>query len=299
MLHFKPITPDDKEIITSFTFSHASRDCDLSFSNLCSWHFSNQSSYAVTGGYLVIRFRLEENRTLYLMPTGSGNIVPVIKALEEEAGRENQPLLLQGVYGDMRKTLEEAFPSSFEYTLHRDYFDYIYLRKDLAELKGKNYQPKRNHVNKFKKEYEYEYLPLTADLLPACLDFESRWCREHESRQREGLQNERRALTYAAEHYDELGLCGGAITVKGEIAAFTFGFPLTQDTFDIQFEKANIHLDGAYSVINQEFARHLPERYTYVNREEDLGIPGLRQAKLSYRPAILLEKCIATKTTTR
>ena len=299
MLHFCPITPNDKEIITSFTFTHGSRDCDLSFSNLCSWHFNNQSSYTVIDDYLVIRFCLKENRTLYLMPTGTGDIIPVIKALEEEAHKENQPLLLQGVYGEMRETLEKAFPNLFEYTLHRDYFDYIYLRRDLAELKGKNYQPKRNHVNKFKKEYEYEYLPLTPDLLPACLDFESRWCREHESPQQESLQNERLALTYAVGHYDELGLYGGAITVKGEMAAFTFGFPLTRDTFDIQFEKANIRIDGAYSIINQEFARHLPEQYTYVNREEDLGLPGLRQAKLSYHPAILLEKCIATKITTR
>lgn len=298
MLHFKDISPDDKEIITSFTFPHASRDCDLSFGNLCSWHFSNQSSYTVIGEYLVIRFRLEGDRILYLMPTGTGDIAPVIETLEEEVDRENRPLLLQGVYGEMRETLEKAFPNRFEYTLHRDYFDYIYLRKDLSELKGKNYQPKRNHVNKFKKEYEYEYLPLTAGLLPACLDFESRWCRDHETQQ-QGLQDERRALAYAVEHYDELGLCGGAIAVKGEMAAFTFGFPLTHDTFDVQFEKANIRIDGAYSIINQEFARRLPEQYVYVNREEDLGIPGLRQAKLSYHPAILLQKCIATKTTTR
>lgn len=297
MIHFKPITPKDKKIITSFTFPYGSRDCDLSFSNLCSWHFTNNSSYSVIDEYLIVRFRMEDNRTLYLMPTGTGNIIPVIQALEEEAERENQPLLLQGVYGEMREILEKAFPTLFEYTLHRDYFDYIYLRKDLTELKGKNYQPKRNHVNKFKKEYDYQYVPLTADILADCLDFESRWCIEHGSLQQESLQNERQALTYAIQHYEELGLYGGAILVEGEMAAFTFGFPVNQDTFDVQFEKANIHIDGAYSIINQEFARHLPEQYIYLNREEDLGLPGLRQAKLSYHPAILLEKCIATKNT--
>ncbi|MDE5639254.1 MAG: phosphatidylglycerol lysyltransferase domain-containing protein, partial [Odoribacter sp.] len=249
--------------------------------------------------YLVIRFKLEDQRTLYLMPTGKGNILPVIETLAEEAAREHQPLLLQGVYSEMQATLEKNFPTLFEYTSHRDYYDYIYLRKDLAELKGKNYQPKRNHVNKFKKEYKYEYLPLTADILPDCLDFELRWCMEHDCLQKESLQKERQALTYAVQHYEELGLYGGAITVKGEIVAFTFGFPVTPDTFDVQFEKANIHIDGAYSIINQEFARHLPETYIYVNREEDLGMPGLRQAKLSYHPAILLEKCIATQKTIR
>lgn len=297
MIHFKPITPADKELITSFTFPYASPDCDLSFSNLCSWHFTNDSSFAVIDNFLVIRLRMEDNRILYLMPTGTGNIIPVIQALEEEAGKEGQPLHLQGVYPEMRETLEKNFPTLFEYTLHRDHFDYIYLRKDLAELKGKNYQPKRNHVNKFKKEYDYQYLPLTAGMLDDCLDFEARWCLEHDFLQQESLQNERKALTFALQHYEELGLYGGVILVQGEMAAFTFGFPVNQNTFDVQFEKANIHIDGAYSIINQEFARHLPEQYIYVNREEDLGMPGLRQAKLSYHPAILLEKCVATKNT--
>lgn len=294
MIDFKPITLQDKELLTSYTFPYGSSDCDLSFSNLCSWHFTNESSYAIFGGYLTIRFRMEDGRVIYLMPVGEGNLIPVIEALREEARLEGQPLLIQGVYKEMSEIFEKYFPTLFEYTLHRDYFDYIYLRKDLAGLKGKNYQPKRNHVNKFKKEYSYEYLPLHPGLLTQCLDFESRWCMEHDYIELESLKTERRALTYALHHYEELGLTGGTIFANGEMAAFTFGSPINSYTFDVQFEKASIRLDGAYSIINQEFAAHLPEQYIYINREEDLGIPGLRQAKLSYHPAILLEKCIAT-----
>lgn len=296
MDNFKPITPEDKEIITSYTLPYASCDCDLSFSNLCSWHFCNESSYAIMDGFLVVRFRLEDNRLLYLMPAGAGNPLPVIEKLEKEARQEGQPLRLQGVYAEMKEILEKYFPTLFEYTLHRDYFDYIYLRKDLMELKGKNYQPKRNHINKFKKAYTYEYVPLTPALIPQCMEFEARWCMEHDYVEHEGLKNERRALTFALHHYGQLGLSGGVIFADGEMAAFTFGSPINQNTFDIQFEKANIHIDGAYTIINQEFASHLPGQYEYVNREEDLGIPGLRQAKLSYHPSVLLEKCIATKT---
>lgn len=111
----------------------------------------------------------------------------------------------------------------------------------------------------------------------------------------ENIKNERRALTYALRHYEELELSGAIIRVKGKVVAFTFGAPINQDTFGVHFEKADIHIDGAYNIINQEFAIHLPEQYTYLNREEDLGIPGLRQAKQSYHPVILLEKCVATK----
>ena len=111
----------------------------------------------------------------------------------------------------------------------------------------------------------------------------------------ENIRNERRALTYALHHFEELDLTGAVISVDGKIAAFTFGAPISHNTFGVHYEKADINIDGIYSAINQEFASHLPEQYIYLNREEDLGIPGLRQAKLSYHPVLLLEKTKAIK----
>lgn len=104
-------------------------------------------------------------------------------------------------------------------------------------------------------------------------------------------------MTYALNHFDELGLLGGALLVDGKVIAFTFGAPINHDTFGVHVEKADVNYEGAYTVINQEFASRLPEEFIYVNREEDLGIPGLRQAKLSYNPVILLEKSAAIKKT--
>lgn len=295
MIEFKPITLEDKALITSYTLSYAPRDCDFSFPNLCAWHFSNESSFAEIENCLVIRFRTEDNRLVFLMPIGPGNFRHVVELLEKEAHSEGQPLRLQGNYPEIREKLEKYYPTLFEYTLHREYADYIYLRSDLVELKGKHYQPKRNHVNKFTKEYPYRYTPLSPEMLPQCLEFESRWCMTHDYAEQESLKEERRALTYDIRHYETLGLTGGAIWIENELVAFTFGSPINQDTFDIHVEKANIQIDGAYSIINKEFAAHLPEQYTYINREEDLGVPGLRQAKQSYHPVCLLEKCIAIK----
>lgn len=291
MIQFKPITAEDKETITTFILPSSQQDCDLSFANLCSWQFMSESAYAIIDNHLVIRFTTGEEMHEYFMPIGNGSIIPAINQLYECARKENEPLYLRGILPETRNILEQHYPTLFEYTADRDSFDYIYRRQDLVELKGKNYQPKRNHINKFKKEYTFDYKPLTPELIPGCLRFEAEWCMKHGYSENENIRKERQALTYALRHYNELDLTGAVIFVEGRIAAFTFGAPINASTFGVHFEKADINIDGAYSVINQEFASRLPEQYQWLNREEDMGIPGLRQAKQSYHPAMLLEKC--------
>ena len=168
MNDFKPIATTDKELLTSFILPSDEQDCDFSFANLCSWHFMTESSYALIEDHLVIRFVTSEGNHEYFMPLGEGSPIPVIEALEACALSEQEPLCLRGVQPKIQDKLEQYFPTLFEYTSNRDYFDYIYRRQDLAELKGKHYQPKRNHVNKFRKEYRYKYEPLTPDLIPVC-----------------------------------------------------------------------------------------------------------------------------------
>ena len=295
MISFQPITPNDKELVTSYILPSGQQDCDLSFANLCSWHFMSESAFAVIDNRLILRFTNEDGQHEYFMPIGDGNLIPIVDKLSEQADAEKEPLILRGILPGTREILEQYYPTLFEYTANRDYFDYIYRRQDLVELKGKNYQPKRNHVNKFKKEYRFDFQPLTPELIPECLLFEAEWCMKHGCEENENIRNERQALTFALDHYNELPLSGAVIHVEGKIAAFTFGAPISHDTFGIHFEKADISLDGAYSIINQQFAASLPEQYLWLNREEDRGIPGLRPAKTSYHPAKLLEKCRAVK----
>lgn len=295
MNEFKPISIDDKELITSYTIPTAEQDCDLSFANLYSWHFMTESSYALIHNQLVIRFSHPEEGHEYFMPFGSGNPMPVIEELESMARKTGERLCLRGISPDIRNKLESYYPTLFDYSEDRDYFDYIYNRQDLAELKGKNYQPKRNHVNKFRKAYPFTYEPLTPELIPECVEFEASWCRRHGCDENENIRNERRALIEAFRQWDALGLTGAVIRIEGEVTAFTFGAPINHNTFGVHYEKADINIDGSYSAINQYFAAHLPEQYLYLNREEDLGIPGLRQAKLSYHPVKLLEKTRAVK----
>lgn len=300
-LVFQPITIDDREAITSFTLPSDYKNCDFAFANMCSWRFLYDSEYAVSGGFLLIRFWIEDkSRLVYMTPVGVGDIARAVHLLETDSLAHGHPLCMLGVTPDAQERFETAMPGAFKYIAERDYADYIYLRSDLQELKGKKYQPKRNHINKFTDKYAYRYLPITPELVPECLELEAVWFRANRDKNDDDeLSGERRSMIYALQHYDALGLIGGALCVEGRIVAFTFGSPITHDTFGVHVEKADVNFDGAFAMINHEFVTRLPEQYVYVNREEDLGIPGLRQSKLSYHPFILLEKSAAVKRTDR
>ena len=293
MIKFKDITLEDKEAITSITMNSERKNCDLSFSNLCSWRFMYDTKFAIVDGFLLFKFYMN-NQLAYMMPVGEGDLKKILEAIIDDAASEGESFLMYGVCNNMKDEIEKLMPGKFCFSSNRDYVDYIYLRTDLAELKGKKFQPKRNHANKFYKTYtDYEYVPITADRISECLRLEEEWCKANDCGQQNGLGNERKSLTYALNHFDELGLTGGILYVNGKIAAFTFGMPINHETFGVHVEKADTEIEGAYNVINQEFAKHIPEQFVYLNREEDLGIEGLRKAKLSYQPAILLEKNIA------
>lgn len=313
MLTFKPIGIEDKAIITSFTLNSNLMNCDYAFANMCSWRFLYDSMYTLADGFLFIRFYVEDNgrkHFAYMFPVGNGNdtsgsssksssnsdIRHAISLLEKDAETMGFPLLFLGVTPDAKKQLDTLFPGHFTYISERDYYDYVYLREDLLTLKGKKYQAKRNHINKFKNRYDYHYRPITPELVPQCMDVERIWRKANENENdKEDLSHEQRSMVFAMQHFQELGLLGGAIVVDEKIVAFTYGSPINNHTFGTHVEKADVHYEGIFSIINQEFAAHIPEQYIYINREEDLGIPGLRQSKLSYQPTILLEKSAAIK----
>lgn len=293
MISFKDITLADKDTITSFTMKSDRRNCDLSFSNLCSWRFLYDTKFAVVDNFLVFKFWAGE-QLAYMMPIGTGDLKAILRKLIEDADKEKQSFCMLGVCSNMRVDLETTLPSQFVFTEDRDYADYIYLKSDLSILKGKKFQSKRNHINRFRNTYpDYEYTPITPDRIQECLDLEAEWCKVNNCDQQEGTGNERRALIYALHNFEALGLTGGILHVNSKIVAFTFGMPINHETFGVHVEKADTNIEGAYAMINYEFANRIPEQYIYINREEDLGIEGLRKAKLSYQPVTILEKYMA------
>lgn len=293
MIDFKSVALADRKLLVPYLLPTDRRDNNLSFANLCCWQFLTCSSYAFIEDRLVLRFCFPDHKTVYTLPAGEKEGTAVIRKLARQAKEEGLPLYLYGIVPEMQAQLDAVFPDVFEYRENRDHFDYLYLREELAALQGKKFQTKRNHVNKFRKKYDYRYTPMTAAMVPDCLEMYERWCADRRCHEDVGLEYERQALTFGMVHFKDLELSGGVLWVEGKIIAFTFGAPVNRDTFCVHAEKALGEYEGAYNAINQEFAGHLPENYTYLNREEDLGVEGLRKAKLSYRPVRLLEKGMA------
>lgn len=310
MIKFKNLRTSDKALIQSYTLWGERQNCDLSFANLISWKFLYNTQFAIVNDYLVFRFHFGQ-QPAYMMPLPKPQLqedgtykvvacdecsVEVFKAIREDAIAMGCPFMMKGVCHFMLDLIEEHFPNEFAVEPNRDSADYIYTREKLINLSGKKLQSKRNHINKFKNLYpQYQYKELTQEMIPQCIELERQWRRvskddNNEENLNESLSLEMRSMTRAFNRWEELGLIGGTIWVDNKLVAFTYGCPINQSTFDVCVEKADANYEGAFTIINQEFVKHLPEQYFYINREEDMGSEGLRRAKLSYYPDILLEK---------
>lgn len=289
-MQFKPISLAAKEHIQRLTLTGKGINCDLSFANIFSWRFLYDTMYAEEDGFIFFRFHTRHHLA-YMMPVGNGDLKVAISKIMEDSRRQGHPFLLLGVCGDMRQQVEDLFPNRLTIEYDRDYCDYIYTRESLATLKGKKLQPKRNHANKFHRLYpEAEFRPLTVKEIPDCMAMVEDWYKMHSDL--DDIENEHRSLKECFNNYEALGLRGGVLYVHGKVAAFTYGMPINANTFDVCVEKADEAYEGSYAVVNQEFVKSLPEQYEYINREEDMGMEGLRRAKLSYQPAIILQKYI-------
>lgn len=177
----------------------------------------------------------------------------------------------------------------------RDHFDYIHDIKELIDLSGRRFHDKKNKVNKFRKEYKYEYIPMTAELVEECIKFEDYWCEERDCEKDEGLSKERCAILIMLKNFDALGLIGGVVRLDNKIAALTLAEAYLPDTLVIHVEKANPDIPGLYQIINQEFLTREGAGYAFVNREQDLGVKGMRNAKMSYNPVRFVKKYRVTE----
>lgn len=294
MIEFRPVRLEDRATIERFTMSSDITNCDLSFANMFCWQEVYHSAWAIVDGFLVIRFHIDGGDRLgYMQPVGEGDCARIIPALREDAHAHGQRLRIIGLTDRGREMIRQMHIGQFAFESDRALEDYVYAADDLRNLPGRRYQPKRNHINRFMAEYpDYRYEELTPDRFDECMQLEREWRRNHEGHTSE-LCAEQRAMQRAFAHFAELGMTGGCIYVGERMVAFTYGSAVNDHTFDTHVEKADTDYNGAFTVINCLFARHLPERFTLINREEDLGIEGLQRAKLSYHPAVIQHKFTA------
>ena len=196
---------------------------------------------------------------------------------------------------EQRKELLKHFRGKFEIDARRDDYDYIYTSEKLAYLRGKKLHSKRNHIARFCDKDDWSYEPLNIDNSHECFQMSMEWAKQRAEKWNQKMDDEMKALQEALSLFKELSLVGGVLRKAGKIVAFAIGEPLSSDTFDVRFEKAIPSLQGAYSMINQQFVLHEGMDFRYINREEDTGDAGLRKAKMSYYPDILLKKYCAVE----
>ena len=220
-------------------------------------------------------------------------ITNILRVADELKGdKEFKFVLVEKIFAE---ELEKYPHAKFNITAERNNFDYVYLAQDLINLSGRKFHGKKNHLNAFHKEYpDAKYLPITEEIIPKCREELNIWYETHKHDDDSYIFYEQAAIHEIFDHFDAFKLKGGAILIDDKVVAFTFGERLNSDTAVIHVEKADQNIRGVYAAINQNFVEHEWSDMIYINREEDMGIEGLRQAKESYRPVKLIEKFNAT-----
>lgn len=291
MIDFQKIDPVRREEYLPYLMADGDWGCEYAFANLCLW---GRQRAAFMDGYLVL-FSQFGKSSVYPFPVGKGNIRPVLDAIIADARERGIVCRLSGLNATRCMLLEELYPGRFQFHPDRDNCDYVYSIEDLASLKGRKFQKKRNHLNKFRENHPNHYtVELDASNIDAARQMVDQWYeRRLEQDPTADFHLEQRALRRAFDRREELGLEGLLLMEDDRVLAITIGSFLSADTVDVHFEKALEDVDGSYNAINQAFAAHLQHKYPqlrWLDREDDMGIPGLRQAKLSYCPDHLLEK---------
>ncbi len=309
MIEFKSIGFEDLDIIRPYLRWEDVQGCEWSAINLLTWNRFGLE-YAIIKGYLVLRFIYDRQytHTMPLAPVpeginhprlteaGYGCLECVIRALRDECFAHHQPFSIINLNQSGIDFLQHVFPGEFEFSEPMtERYDYICLREKIIALEGKDMRPKRQHLYQFPRFYpNHEYRQLEPSLFPECLQLLQRWSDNAEAighlQGADSKVTERESINQVFDNWERFGAIGGALFVDGNIVAFTYGVPINGNTFDLCVEKGDINYKGVYTVVRHEFMQQIPERYIYINLEEDMGLPGLRRAKSSYHPAYQIKK---------
>ena len=291
MIDFKPADITQKDLYNSFFKDSIERGCEYNFANLVLWGQQNIAQIGDT----TVRLSYYGGTISYAFPVGDKDKETALAEIMKDALARDIPCSFFGVYEDDKALLEKLYPQKFRYTLNRDSFDYIYDINHLSDLAGRKYHSKRNHISKFRQSFpDYKIEVITKDNIHLAKELAANWYSEKlKANPTADYDMEQIALDRAIRLYDALELEGILLKYNNEVLAFTMASRMNDTTWDIHFEKTKTGFESSYPVINNEFAKYLRDKYPdakYLNREEDMGIEGLRKAKESYKPHHLVEK---------
>ena len=296
MLEFHPLTLEDRAWCEDILRAENSRSADFSFGNIYMWDKRYKQLVTRFGDRMLVKLKYED-LPFFAFPVGTGPLAPAIRELHAFAEMRGYPLCISGITEEHKAELEAAFLNRFIYCEDDAYFDYIYRAESLASLAGKKLHGKKNHCNRFEAENAgWDFVPLTRELVPGCVDMLRQWTEENADRLHEGIADEHEGIVRGFEAFDRLALDGGVLRAGGRILGFTVGEQISDDTVDVHFEKAFTGINGAYPMVTREYARMvLATRpgVIYLNREDDMGQESMRKAKESFQPEYRLKKYTA------
>jgi len=287
---FRPFTLADRDILHQRLWQYQPNTSELTFINLFIWREYYNLQWSINGDCLLLVADLEE-KSFAFQPVGlasrTGVLRDVLYWLRDARGVASPSV----ERADRRLADELQGTKEFVVEPARAHFDYVYRSEDLGSLAGRKYSKKRNHINQFIRSYAFTYAPITPSLTDDCLALAEVWCEQRLCEDDISLLHEFRGIRDALKSFAALELEGGAIVVDGNVQAFSLGEMMNETTAVVHIEKANPEFKGIYPMITQQFSEQRWQgKVAYINREQDLGDPGLRQAKESYYPDHLVEK---------
>ena len=294
MLEFRDIDISDKERITAALEYSQFMGCEYSFANNMAWKRLGDSKIAFFNDfYICCSFRSEDGIPRFFLPSGKGSYKDVIAEMAAYASSLGKPLRIAGITEPSLEMLKELFPDNFTVDTDEGDWDYIYNSADLIGLSGRRYHGKRNHLSQYER-LGAEFSLMTENDFDDCITFSAVEYNNRTYEPDHSFIAEQYAINTYFNYFGQLGLKGAVIRKDGRLIAFTIGEGLNRETFCVHIEKADTQYSGIYAGINNLFAGACAADYKFINREEDLGIEGLRKAKQSYHPAFLLRKYTVT-----
>lgn len=291
MLEFHDITLEDRDWMQPLLDASSYRSEEYSFTFSYLWRDIFRYQVARMDDFLLLRSVREKHPVSYLFPPGKGDIRPVLEALLADSEAKGESLTFHAMTAEGKLLLEETMPGKFQFITLTDYFDYVYEAEKLITLSGKKLSNKRNHINRFvENNPDWRFEPIGGENIAEVIAMNEEWKQRHIDDHSSSFAQESDAVDEAIRDFQRLGMDGGLIRAGGEVVAFSIGDRLTNDTYLVHIEKAYSDVQGAYAIINREFAAHYCNDYRYINREDASGQAGLIKAKESYRPVFLVEK---------
>ncbi|NLJ67465.1 MAG: DUF2156 domain-containing protein [Clostridiales bacterium] len=293
MLHdsdFKEIELGDKEVFDKYIGKRIHDNSEFNFTNFFIWRYHYKLNFSIYKNHLCIIGQYRNTFPIIFPPLGDqeSGFDDALMAIVAYFKYKGYPVNIKSITDPIKEIKEESLPGKFRFKHDRDMYDYVYLSEDLINLRGRKYQKKRNHINRFLSRYTYDYEPITKDNLEECLIAEIEWAAGRPKDN--GIEEEKVAIVEALRNMETLGIKGGALRINDRIQAFSLGEELNPNMAVIHIEKANVEYEGSYAMINQQFAENSWSHLKYINREEDMGIHGLRKAKKSYHPIKMITK---------